>query len=86
MQPEIVDAKPLPGYRVWVRFADGVCGEADLAHLVDKGVFSRWRLPGEFEQLRVDSEAATIVWPGGLDIAPDALYERITSQSPATAS
>jgi hypothetical protein len=28
-----------------------------------------------FEQVRVDPDAATIVWPGDLDMAPEALYE-----------
>jgi hypothetical protein len=82
MEPVIVEAKALPGYRVWVRFTDGVSGEADLSHLVGKGLFSRWRQPGEFERLTVDPDAGTIVWPGGLDVAPDALHERIASRSP----
>ena len=69
-----------------MRFADGVTGEADLSHLVGKGLFERWRKPGEFEKLSVDADAGTIVWPGGLDVAPDALYERITSSGAVTAS
>src|SRR5688572_631673 len=31
-----------PGYRVWVRFEDGLEGEADLSHLAGQGAFRRW--------------------------------------------
>jgi hypothetical protein len=85
MQPIVVEARPLPGYRLWVRFADGTMGEDDLSHLVGQGVFQRWERPGEFERVRVDPDAGTVVWPGDLDIAPDALYERIASHAPAPA-
>lgn len=86
MQPIVVEARPLSGYRLWVRFADGTTGEVDLSHLVGKGVFRRWEQSGEFERLTVDSEFGTVVWPGGLDIAPDALYECITSRAPVAAT
>ena len=84
MEPVVVEAKALPPYRVWVRFSDGVSGEVDLSHLLGKGLFARWRQPGEFERLAVDPEAGTIVWPGGLDVAPDALHERLVSGFPTT--
>lgn len=84
MEPVIIEARALPRYRVWVRFADGVRGEVDLSHLVGRGLFARWRRPGEFERLAVDPEAGTIVWPGGLDVAPDALHERLASGSPVS--
>ncbi len=86
MKPVIVEAKALGGYRVWVRFADGVIGEVDLSHLVGRGLFARWRQPGAFEDLTVDPEAGTIVWPSGLDVAPDALYARIVSRAQAARS
>ena len=81
MQPIVVEARPLPGFRLWVRFADGTTGEDDLSELVGQGVFTRWEQPGEFERLAVDPDAGTVVWPGDLDIAPDALYARITAKT-----
>ena len=37
-----IDVKALPGYKIWVRFADGTEGEADLSHLAGRGVFALW--------------------------------------------
>ncbi len=41
MGRDMVEVKALPGYRVWVRFADGVAGEVEFSHLVGKGMFER---------------------------------------------
>ena len=73
--PEIVEARALDGYRVWVRFSDGVEGTADVSGLVGKGVFGAWRDPAFFRRLFVDSELGTVAWPGEIDLAPDALYD-----------
>jgi uncharacterized protein DUF2442 len=77
MHPQIVKVEALQGLRLWLQFSDGLSGEADLSHLADKGVFRRWNVPGEFEKVQLDADAGTVVWPGGLDVAPDALYARI---------
>ena len=61
--------------RVWVRFADGTEGEADLSDVVGRGVFSGLADAGEFAKVGIDPESGTLCWPGGLDIAPDALYQ-----------
>jgi hypothetical protein len=33
------------------------------------------RDPAYFARVEVDQEAGTITWPGGLDMAPEPLYE-----------
>jgi hypothetical protein len=74
----VVEVHPRPNFRVWLRFADGLEGEADLSHLAGRGVFKRWvDNPSEFGQVRVDPQSRTIVWPGGLDVAPDRLYDEV---------
>ena len=71
-----VDARP--GFKVWVRFEDGVEGEADLSDLAGQGVFKRWtENPSEFGEASVDPESGTVTWPGGLDVAPDRLYSEV---------
>ena len=72
---DVVGVEARPNFRVWVRFEDGLQGEVDLSDLVGKGVFKRWLdNPSEFARVAVDSESGAIVWPGGLDVAPDRLY------------
>ena len=40
------EVHPRAGYRIWLRYSDGVAGEIDLSHLVGKGVFKIWDEPG----------------------------------------
>lgn len=75
----IKEAKARPGYRLWVRFSDGLEGEVDLSGLVGKGVFAAWEDQLVFEAVEVDPESGTVVWPGDIDLAPDALYKDIAS-------
>ena len=77
MRYRIDAVRTRPGYRLWVRFADGVEGEVDLSDLVGKGVFASWKDPREFVRASVDQESGSVVWPGGIDVAPDALYHDI---------
>jgi hypothetical protein len=40
-------------------------------------VFERARTPEGFAEVFVDAESGTVCWPGGADLAPDTLYERV---------
>ncbi len=52
-------------------------------------VFERARTEEGFAEAYLDAESRTVAWPGGADLAPDTLYERVRSgiwpQSPAAA-
>ncbi|MDE1977351.1 MAG: DUF2442 domain-containing protein [Elusimicrobia bacterium] len=72
---QIAEVKPLELYKVWVRFSDGVSGTVDLSDLSGKGVFAAWKDPSIFKRVSIDPESRTLCWPGGIDIAPEALYE-----------
>jgi len=75
---DVVAVEARPGFRVWVRFENGVEGEADLSDLAGRGVFQRWtEKPAEFAEVSVDPESGTLTWPGGLDVAPDRLYSEV---------
>jgi hypothetical protein len=71
-------------------FADGTRGEVEVLDRMRGPVFAEARTPDGFEQVTVDQETGTIVWPGGADLAPDTLYERVRTgrwpQDPAPAS
>ena len=68
----------LAGYRLSVRFMDGLTGIVDLSELVaspSAGVFACLRDRALFEQVHVAFGA--VAWPGDLDIAPDAMHAAI---------
>ena len=85
MLDRIIAAEARPDYHVWIRFEDGLQGELSLAHLAGQGVFLSWNDEAEFRKVFVDDESGTIAWPGGIDLAPDALHQRL-SESTARAS
>ena len=87
MLDRIVAAEARPDYRLWIRFEDGLEGELSVAHLVGRGVFAAWEDQSEFQKVFVDEESGTVAWPGGLDLAPDALHSRLSdTSSPLTSA
>lgn len=79
MLKDIVEVRPLGGYRLYLRFEDGLAGELDLAsRLTFDGVFAPLRDPAAFAQVRVHPDLGTIVWPNGADLDPDVLYSELS--------
>jgi hypothetical protein len=58
-------------------FADGLRGEVEVLDRMRGPVFAEARTPAGFAAVSVDDETGTVVWPGGADLAPDTLYERV---------
>ena len=75
-----IEVKPLSGYRIWLRYDDGVSGEIDLSHLAGRGVFKVWTDRKVFESVHVDKSGA-IAWSKDIDLCPDALYLRLTGMA-----
>ena len=73
MMPRLVDAKHTGGFRVWLKFADGIEGEIDLTDELWGPVFEPLKDEAAFAELRLDPELRTIVWPNGADFAPEFL-------------
>lgn len=81
MLKDIVEAHPLGGHRLHIRFEDGTEGDVDLAKLIDfKGVFAPLADPREFRKVSVHAELGTVCWPNGADLDPDVLYAQVTGQ------
>ena len=79
MLTDIVEVRPVGGYRLFVRFEDGVAGEVDLEPILRfDGVFAPLRDPARFAEARVEPELGTIVWPSGADLCPDVVRARLT--------
>jgi len=58
-------------------FGDGLTGDVDVLERMRGPVFEEARKPEGFAQAALDHESGTVTWPGGADLAPDTLYERI---------
>ena len=77
----VIEVRPLPRYRLHVRFVDGTEGEVDTSAMLfgDKaGVFQGLRDEKRFAEVFVEDGAVT--WPGELDLAPDAMYDEIKAR------
>jgi len=79
---KVTSLKPLPDYRLWLRFADGTEGTVDLSSYVGDGVFAAWRDPNTFSRVRI-GEFGQPIWDGDVDLCADALYKTVTGHLPA---
>lgn len=69
-------------YRLELSFTDGTTGEFEFKERVvgRGGVFGPLEDVAFFRQVKVDSEAGTIVWPNGVDFRPDVLHSLATGK------
>ena len=77
LTPDITEVHVRRHGVVALAFADGVKGEVEILPRMRGPVFERARTEQGFAEVTVDEESGTIVWPGGADLAPDTLYERV---------
>lgn len=75
-----MEAAPRAGYRIWLRYSDGVSGEVDLSDLAGRGVFAAWSDREFFERVHV-SRYGSIAWNDEVELCEDALYLRLTGKS-----
>ena len=57
-------------------FSDGTAGDIDFSAERWTGVLAPLNDPAYFARVTVDTEAGTIAWPDGIDLAPEPLYEQ----------
>jgi hypothetical protein len=77
LTPDITEATVVRHGVLSLTFADGLTGEVDVLDRMRGPVFEEARTREGFAQVSVDQETGTVVWPGGADLAPDTLYERV---------
>jgi len=58
-------------------FDDGLTGDVEVLSRMNGPVFEHARTPEGFAAAELDPESGTVTWPGGADLAPDTLYERV---------
>ncbi len=81
MQYDVVEVQQRDGYRLWLRFEDGLEAEVDLAlELTFEGVFAPLRDPSFFAKVRVEPDLGTICWPNNADWDQLVLYSLATGR------
>ena len=65
---------PLEAPVLRVEFSDGLVRDIDCGFLLHGTLGEPLKDPAYFRQVRVDDELRTIVWPNGLDPAPELLH------------
>lgn len=78
LYPHITDVEPLTDMKLRLTFTDGTSGVVDVGERIRplRNLSLALGDPAFFAQVRVDTEAGTVVWPNGFDICPDVLYAR----------
>lgn len=74
---DVVQARHVRDYIVWLKFEDGSEGEVDLSADLHGPVFEPLRDPEYFRRVVVSPDLGTILWPNGADFAPEFLYDRL---------
>ena len=77
LTPDITNASAVHHGVLALTFAEGLQGELAVLERMRGPVFNQARTPDGFVKVRVDDETGTVSWPGGPDLAPDTLYERV---------
>ncbi len=71
MHYQVVEAKHVEEYRVWVRFRDGRAGLVDLEDELVGPMLEPLRDVERFKAFVIHPEFHTLTWPNGADIAPE---------------
>lgn len=64
----IVKAKALDDYKIYLMFQDGIEGIVDLSDLKGKGIFKLWDDYNEFKKVAIDPITQTVCWNEQIDL------------------
>ncbi len=74
--PVVVGVAVVGDHVLRLSFSDGTVGDVDFAGEHWTGVLEPLNDPQYCAQVTVDADAGTVVWPNGIDLAPEPLYEQ----------
>ena len=74
-------ARYLEGLKIAVEFEDGTHGVFDFSPFADYPCYRSLKSIGVFSSVKADH--GTLMWPGEIDIAPEAVWEGTVRESAA---
>jgi hypothetical protein len=74
--PVVVGVAVVGDHVLRLLFSDGAVGDVDFSAEQWTGVLAPLNDSAYFTEVMVDPEAGTVVWPDGIDLAPEPLYEQ----------
>ena len=77
MNYDVVEARYVGGFVIWLRFGDRTAGEIDLASELHGPMFEPLRDLEVFRDFQIHPEFRTLTWPNGADFAPEFLHDNI---------
>jgi hypothetical protein len=77
MDYDVLEARYVRDYVVWLRFRDGTAGEVDLGPELWGEVFEPLQDVEVFKKFTVHPEFHTLVWPNDADFAPEFLHDAV---------
>ena len=81
---DVVEVRPEPNHRLFVRFEDGLSGHIQLSQAQMTGALAPLLDAQFFSQVFIDHGA--VAWPGEIDLAPDAMHQQVAAQQPPVAT
>ena len=82
MLQDVLEVQPLTGYKLHLRFEDGMEGIVDLAKMIEfTGVFAPLKDRTFFERVYVNPDLGTIQWSNDADLDPDVLYAAVSGKA-----
>ncbi len=72
---EVTGFAKVADFTLRVEFADNTAQVIDFRPVLRGEVFGPLRDPGIFDQVRLDPELGTLVWPNGADFDPATLHD-----------
>ena len=80
----IVSARALSGCRLQVVFNDGLAGIFSVEPEQRGGVFLKLLDAKIFNAVTVNPDFGCVEWPGGIDLAPDAMHQTMSGSESET--
>ena len=74
---EVIDAKYIHDYKIWLEFNNGKSGEIDLENFLWGPVFLPLKDFSNFKKFKVSKDIGTIAWENDADFAPEFLLENL---------